>query len=86
MAIGVVQTRCVAIHYETKIAERHQAGADVRDFRHSGDLFPQMIDVANHFVDRETKKYLLQSQFLSYAYGPTTMVPSLEVSLLHTSC
>ena len=57
-AIVVVQTKCAAIHYETKIAELHQAGADVGDFGHSRNLFPQMIDVACHYIDRETKEYL----------------------------
>jgi hypothetical protein len=58
-AIGVVQTKCAAVHYETKIAELHQAGADIADFGHSRMLFPQMIDVACHFIDQETKEYLL---------------------------
>jgi hypothetical protein len=58
-AIGVVQTKCAAVHYETKIAELHQAGADIGDFGHSRMLFPQMIDVACHFIDQETKEYLL---------------------------
>ena len=56
--VVVVQTKCAAIHYETKIAELHQAGADVADFGHSRNLFPQMIDVACHYIDRETKEYL----------------------------
>ena len=57
-AIGVVQTKCAAIHYETKLAELHQAGADIGDFGHSRVLFPQMIDVACHFIDQQTREYL----------------------------
>jgi hypothetical protein len=57
-AIGVVQSKCAAIHYETKVAELYQAGADVGDFGHSRNLFPQMIDVACHYINKETKEYL----------------------------
>ena len=57
-AIGVVQTKCAAIHYETKLAELHQAGADIGDFGHSRVLFPQMIDIACHFIDQQTREYL----------------------------
>ena len=34
-AIGVVQSKSAAIHYETRIAELYNAGADVGDFGHS---------------------------------------------------
>ena len=57
-AIGVVQTKCAASHYETRIAELHQAGAEVGDFGHSRILFPQMIQVACHYVDSELRKFL----------------------------
>lgn len=57
-AIEVVQAKCAAIHYETKLAELYQAGADVGDFGHSRVLFPQMIDVACHYIDQQTKEYL----------------------------
>ena len=42
-AIGVVQTKWAAVHYETRLAELYQAGADIGDFGHSRILFPQMI-------------------------------------------
>ena len=33
--IGVVQTKCAEIYYETRIAELYQAGAEVGDFGHT---------------------------------------------------
>ena len=57
-AIGIVQSKSAAIHYETRIAELHNAGADVGDFGHSRVLFPQMIRVACSYIDRETQQVL----------------------------
>lgn len=57
-AIGVVHLKCAASHYEIRIAELHQAGADIGDCGHSRVLFPQMIDVACHFINKETATYL----------------------------
>jgi hypothetical protein len=57
-AIGVVQSKSAVIHYETRIAELHNAGADVGDFGHSRVLFPQMTVVACSYIDRETQRFL----------------------------
>ena len=57
-AVGVVQTKCAAIHYETRIAELYQAGAEVGDFGHSRMMFPQMTDTACRFIDLETIAHL----------------------------
>lgn len=45
-AIGIVKSKSAAIHYDTRIAEFHNAGADLGDFGHSRVLLPQMIAVA----------------------------------------
>ena len=55
--IGVAQTKYAAIHYEIRIAELYQVGADVGDFGHS-QMFPQMIDIACCFIDFETIAHL----------------------------
>ena len=60
-AIGIVQAKAAAVHYENRIAELHRAGADVGDFGHSRILFPQMIAVACCYVDRETQAFLSKS-------------------------
>ena len=53
-----MQCKSAALHYETRIAELHQAGADVRDFGHSRILFTQMLEEGCHFIDKETRDYL----------------------------
>lgn len=60
-AIGIVQAKAAAVHYENRIAELHQAGADVGDFGHSRILFPQIIAVACCYVDHETQGFLTKN-------------------------
>lgn len=57
-AIGVVQTNCVTIHYDTRVAELYQAGTEFGDIGHSRMMFPQMIDIACRFIDLETIAHL----------------------------
>lgn len=73
-AIGIVQSKSAAIHYETRIAELHNAGADVGDFGHSRVLFPQMIRVACSYIDQETQ------QFLSTDLPSTSLPPHFDVT------
>ena len=68
-AIGIVQSKSAAIHYETRIAELHNAGDDV-----SRVLFPQMIRVACSYIDRETQ------QFLSTDLPNTVLPPHFYVT------
>ncbi len=68
-AIGVVQTKCAAVHYENKIAELHQAGADIGDFGNSRMLFPQMMMLrAISLIKRQRNTCLPIFQILAFRH------------------
>ncbi len=57
-AMGVLKSKEAAFQYEARIAELYAAGAEVGDFGHSRNMFPEMLSVANWFVTKKTVEFL----------------------------
>ena len=72
--LGVIKSKSAALHYETRLAELHAAGADIGDFGHSRKLFPAMTKAACAFIDNRTK------QFLTTPLENTGMLPHFYVT------